>query len=329
MIAVKSKPLRNKRTESAKPRSSKKNREGGRNNHLAERAERLSVAPLRFVFSDEFDAPDAAEQIVANKRYDQPAEQPVPARRKSSSSGRMPNLARVTETPPLEPAQETELFRRLNYLKYEANCIRSEIDSDNPDAQQLEKAERYLESAAEVRDLLIRSNLRLVISIAKRFTKEDHLFEDLVSEGTIAVMNAVEHFDYQRRYRFSTYATQAVRRAYYRLLARRAKQQQPLGGTSTEMLDSLPGPSSSGVQQEAAVESLREKMRDILVVLDPREQQIITARFGMNDLEPGRTLQSIADQLGVCKERVRQLERRAFDKLRARAEELHLDEFVV
>ena len=294
---------------------------------LTSRADRLSSKPLRFVFSEEFESTSDAKSFS----YEKPIagfEAPVETSRKKTSSGRSPYLTKISEAPPLEPTQETELFRRLNFLKYQANCIREEIDRQQPDQTKLEEAESYLQAAAEVRDLLIRSNLRLVISIAKRFTKEDHLFEDLVSEGTVAMMNAVEHFDYQRGFRFSTYATQAVRRAYYRLLAKRAKQQQPVGGSSTEMLDSVPGPSTSGIQQEAAVESLRGKIRDILTVLDAREQRIIKARFGMNDLSPGQTLQRIADELGVCKERVRQLERRAFNKLRARAEELHLDEFV-
>ncbi|MCG8586485.1 MAG: sigma-70 family RNA polymerase sigma factor, partial [Pirellulales bacterium] len=291
-------------------------------------AQQLVDQPLRFIASDEFADKDIARRIDRERNQAIEPSKPEEKATTSRRGNRAPGFVRMSETPPLAPERETELFRRLNYLKYEANQQRMLLNPKRPSRKRMDEIEKLLAEADKVRDLLIRSNLRLVISIAKRFTSQDDLFEDLVSEGTVAVMNAVEHFDYQRGFRFSTYATQAVRRCYYRLLAKRAKVKDAMAGSTTEMLDSIPGPQPTNQLTESAVESLQIKMRDILTVLDAREQTIIQARFGMKDLKPAQTLQKIADQLGVCKERVRQLEQRAMTKLRRRASELKLDQFL-
>ena len=295
------------------------------NESLATRPHYMAAQPLRFVDSDEFENPRIVGDIQNERQRDQLAA--TPSVRPLRDSGTTTFIG-MSEAPPLKPERETELFRRLNYLKYEACRLRVSLDPARPKRAQVDRIEQLLTEADEVRDELIRSNLRLVMSIAKRFAEESFLFEDLVSEGAIAVMNAVEHFDYQRGFRFSTYATQAVRRCFYRLLARRAKQRNAIGGAFAELLDSIPCSEPSNELSEKTVESLRVKVREILTVLDAREQSIIQARFGMKNLAPGQTLQRIADQLGVCKERVRQLEQRAMGKLRARAVELKLDEYL-
>jgi RNA polymerase primary sigma factor len=292
---------------------------------LTYRAQRLIDQPIRFVANQELADDEVALEIDKYRRRNTDASAHVTACTPSRSGSR---IARMSETPPLEPGRESEMFRQLNLLKFEADRLRTSLDPLCPSSTTLEQIECHLAEGDKIRDLLIRANIRLVMSIAKRFTSDSDFYEDLVSEGTIAVMNAVEHFDYQRGFRFSTYATQAVRRCYYRMLAKRAKVKDVTAGSTTELLDSVPAPEATGALSEIAVDSLRIKMRDILSVLDSREQAIIQARFGMKDREPSQTLQKIANQLGVCKERVRQLEQRALQKLRERASELRLDEYL-
>jgi RNA polymerase primary sigma factor len=295
---------------------------------LTYRAQRLIDQPIRFVPNQELADDDVALEINNYRRRNTDASTQVTACTPSRSGSRSPGFARMSETPPLEPGRESEVFRQLNLLKFEADRLRTSLDPLCPSSTTVDQLECLLAEADKIRDLLIRANIRLVMSIAKRFTSDSDFYEDLVSEGTIAVMNAVEHFDYQRGFRFSTYATQAVRRCYYRMLAKRAKIKNVTVGSTTEMLDSVPGPEPTGEMSESAVDSLRFKMRDILSVLDTREQTIIQARFGMKDRKPSQTLQKIANQLGVCKERVRQLEQRALRKLRERASDLRLDEYL-
>lgn len=298
------------------------------NDSLTYRAQRFIDHPIRFVPNQELADDEVAKEVADYRNRNTSASHQASAPKRSRNGNRMPGFARMSETPPLEPDRESELFRQLNLLKFEADRLRVSLDAERPSSSTLDNIERLLADADEIRDLLIRANIRLVMSIAKRFTRDNDFYEDLVSEGTIAVMNAVEHFDYQRGFRFSTYATQAVRRCYYRMLAKRAKVKDVTAGSTTELLDSVPAPEATGALSESAVDSLRIKMRDILSVLDPREQAIVQARFGMKDRKPSQTLQKIANQLGVCKERVRQLEQRALRKLRERASELRLDEYL-
>lgn len=241
-----------------------------------------------------------------------------------------------------------------------------------------EKARRALHIKAfdgeRARQILIRSNLRLVISIAKNYRGQGLSFLDLIQEGNVGLMRAVDKFDYHQGNRFSTYATWWVRQAITRALSyqsrtirlpvhmgerlRRVKQasgrlekelgRKPVSEEIAKALDLSPeqmdrvfrAPTHTlslekpvGEEGESQLSEfiededipppvdvvldvqLREQLYNALQKLPPRERRIIDLRFGLTDGDP-RTLQEIAEEFDLSRERIRQIEGEVLRKLR-------------
>ena len=241
-----------------------------------------------------------------------------------------------------------------------------------------EKAKRALQRQAlegeKARQCLIRSNLRLVISIAKNYRGQGLSFLDLIQEGNVGLMRAVDKFDYRQGNRFSTYATWWVRQAITRALSyqsrtirlpvhmgerlRRVKQvsgrlekelgRKPESAEIAKALDLSPeqmervfkAPTHTlslekpvGEEGESQLSEfiededipppvdvvldgqLREQLYDALDKLPLRERRIIDLRFGLTDGDP-RTLQEIAEEFNLSRERIRQIEGEVLRKLR-------------
>lgn len=229
------------------------------------------------------------------------------------------HLGRLCETPLLTPEQEHGLFERMNYLRQQAAIHRSLLNPDRPSRHRLELIDLYLALADWHRDRIIEANLRLVFSIVKKFVNASNHFDELLSDGIVALMRGVEKFDFDRGFRFSTYATQVVRRNTYRaVVLKQQERQRFMDGLQDMDIDVTEDVSGSAISERRWHE-LRSRLRNMLGDLDRREKFIIRSRFSLGSHRRVHTLQSLADRLGVSKERVRQLERRAMDKLRAMA----------
>lgn len=229
------------------------------------------------------------------------------------------HLGRLCEAPLLKPEQEKMLFERMNYLLQQAAIHRSVLNPDRPSRHRLELIETYVALADWHRDRIVEANLRLVFSIVKKFVNPNNSFDDLLSDGIVALMRGVEKFDFDRGFRFSTYATQVVRRNAYRtVVTKQQERQKVLGGLQDMDIDFSEEERGSAISEKRWHE-LRSRLGVMLGDLDRREKFIIRARFSLGSHRKVHTLQALADRLGVSKERVRQLERRAMDKLRAMA----------
>lgn len=235
-------------------------------------------------------------------------------------------LTALCSAPLLTPAQETDLFRRMNLAKYRAHVLRQQIDDARPVRDLIERAEWLIGEATRLRNVIMQSNLRLVVSIAKRFAGSRYTLDDLIDEGVFALVRAVEKFDFDRGFRFSTYATRAIQRAMVRWLSRRREDDERFRATPEETLAASAGEAPAAAYSQHRWEQLQSALRALLEQLDDREQAIVQARFGMGSENKVQTLSTLARQFGVCKERIRQLEKRAIDKLRDLAAEMHFEE---
>lgn len=241
------------------------------------------------------------------------------------------HLARLCETKLLTPEEEHDIFRKMNYLRFRANQLRSEMRLDESVSQDdldwtVRRIEALLKAADWYRDRMVKSNMRLVISIVKKFVNIQNGFDDLLSDGIVALLRAVDKFDVGLGFRFSTYATQVVRRNTYRRVMEKQKERQRITLSVHDSGVDISDEHRTSGMSEAKWEALRGRLTLMLDKLDRREKLIIRARFSLGGHRRVQTLQKLADRLGVSKERVRQLEKRALDKLRDFADESPLPE---
>ena len=227
------------------------------------------------------------------------------------------SLSALFQAPLLRPEFETALFRRMNYLKYRADRLRAQIDPDSPQRRLLEEVEGLLAEAERCRALLAESNLRLVAAVARKFAGSVVDFEDLLSEGNMVLVHVIDKFDFSRGFRFSTYAVTAIQRHFYRVIARRQRQRLQERSASEVVFEEV-------ISREEAVELPsvpRETIDAWIGRLDPRFRSILVDRYDLEGRGEVRTFRSIAEEIGVSKESVRQLQSRALEKLRKVAEE--------
>jgi len=254
--------------------------------------------------------PDAADGAA-----DAPAGAEAPAWGPEPSL--LPEYLQVLKiTPVLNREQEIELFRRYNYLKYLVSQERHRLKLSKVDARLLAALEGYLEEGEEIRKTLVEANLRLVVSIAGKHTSNDTGFLELVSKGNFALIQAVEEFDYTKGFRFSRRASLDIAKEYAKVSGRSTELTPKRAASLANIQRDLRGTTADVSAIERTRQSLAEVIRE---ELDEREQYVILHHFGLlgsSIRKNTRTLKQIGDELGLTKERIRQIELTALQKLR-------------
>jgi RNA polymerase primary sigma factor/RNA polymerase sigma factor len=280
------------------------------------RAKRILELPLDLIPNPEFARADAANKILV----DMPApEQPVKKAR--LPSGLPPYLASLYEVPLLTREQEVYLFRKFNFLKYKAGKLREGLDPARAKSSVMDEIERLYEMAVSTKNQIVRANLRLVVSIAKRHVGPTDNFFELVSDGNMSLIRAVEKFDYARGNKFSTYASWAIMKNFARTIPDEHRRRDRFRTSQLETFSAAPDQRSDQYEQETAQAQRQAQVERILDRLDEREQKIIISRFGLDHAHEPLTLKEVGEEMGVTKERIRQIEARALSKLRQAAQE--------
>jgi RNA polymerase sigma factor (sigma-70 family) len=284
-------------------------------------------------------------------------------------------LAQIGSTPLLTADEEVALAKRIEAGLYATELLRA---ADAGEQRLSENRRRDLAVIAEegtaAKDHMIRANLRLVVSAARKHARRGLPFLDVVQEGNLGLIRAVEKFDYAKGFKFSTYAMWWIRQAIERGLAEQSRTVRlpaHIAETVSKInridrdLNRMLGrePTVEEVAEEAGLpvdrvvelrrvardsvsldtpvgddgettlgeliedgdvlqaadiaeqRALTTSLRDLVATLTPREATIIKLRFGLEDGQP-HTLQEVADQVGLTRERVRQLEKKALAELR-------------
>ncbi|MFK8111823.1 MAG: sigma-70 family RNA polymerase sigma factor [Rubripirellula sp.] len=280
---------------------------------------------LAFICNPDFSQRGEGDRVFADdlELIDRTNELGVSALRKAGID--LPvHLSRLCEAPLLTPLQERQLFERMNFLLHQASIHRSLLNPSRPSKARLKLIERFVLLAEWHRDRIVEANLRLVISIVKKFVNLNNSFDDLLSEGIMGLIRSVEKFDFGRGFRFSTYATQVVRRNSYKSVVANHEERQKVSDGLQDMNIDISEDEHCSAFTEQRWHDLRSRLETMLDQVDRREKLIIRSRFALGSHRRVRTLQSLADRLGISKERVRQLERRAMEKLQAMAQEMEL-----
>jgi RNA polymerase primary sigma factor len=239
--------------------------------------------------------------------------------------------------------------------------------------EEVELAKRIERGDREAKERMINSNLRLVVSIAKRYQGHDLHLLDLIQEGIIGLIRAVEKFDWRRGFKFSTYATWWIRQAVQRgvanksrtiripvhivereqklsraerelltelgrapteqELAKRAKLplkqvrevrqaaravtslDKPIGAENEGTFGELVGGDALTPEEEVTYSLQEQALRRAVSQLPEREQRVVKLRYGLNGDSDPKSLEAIGQELGITRERVRQIEAEALERL--------------
>jgi RNA polymerase primary sigma factor len=209
--------------------------------------------------------------------------------------------------------QEAHLFRKFNFLKFQAAKLRAKIDVGDDKPADREQVVRLLADASAIRNRLVRCYLRLVVSIVRSWIRPGEDFLELLSEGSVTMMRAIECFDFARGRRFSTYVTWAVTNDFARTLPRERNRRRRFK-TGRDGLLQLVSDHRGSLPDAEHRDPDREEIEALLDRLSDREHVVIDGRFGLTGDK--QTLDEIGYRLGISKERVRQIESRALGKLR-------------
>jgi len=230
----------------------------------------------------------------------------------------------IQGAPQLMKADEERLmFLRFNYAKLKLGKIQRLIKKNGLTRKRAEEAVEWHRRFEHFREYLVRTNLALVLAMAKRTRLGDVDFAEVVSEGNMALIRAVDKFNVDRGFKFSTYACRAILKAFSRtaLKSSRHKMRFPVE-FEPDMEKSDWQDRRRGAVEEDCIDELKAIVSRNLAELSDVEATVIRRRFNWEQKSDSPlTLEEVGQIIGVTKERVRQIQNKALAKIRTVLEE--------
>ncbi len=284
--------------------------------------ERRLSDPIECIFDARFQNPNAEREFA--RPIDEIVRHKPPAAGRNDDSG-LDLLS--TSTTRLPPGAEVQLFLRYNYCRYRVMRVLRDFRGADLSAEAVRELLEWENEVLLTRAEIVRNNMPLVLAMAKRtkITGVDH--SELISEGNLALLRSVDKFDCARGYKFSTYACRAILKSFSRVAVRTTRYR---GYFPTEFDPTLEKSDMVDIKRDRVELDCVDQLKGILngntTHLSSVEQQVIRARFALDEEpipgEPTRakTLEQVGELIGVTKERVRQIQNKALEKLRAALE---------
>jgi len=279
------------------------------------RVRQIMKLPLEYVPNEHFQA------WIRDKKAEDEVLGPMPQCGESPQIGQrrsfaFPYSSSLYGLTVLSRQQEVYLFRKMNHLKYKASALRKSLDPFQPQEALMTQIENLYSEIVATRNEIISANLRLVVSIAKRYVGPALEIYELISDGNVTLIRAVEQFDYSMGNRFCAYATRAIMNQFARMSHLAIRQRDRFRTNQMVVFSAASDVRGSRRESEMVLAGRETTLDGILRRLEDRERRIIVCRFGLHHGRRPQTLKQVSDALGVSAERVRQIQARALEKLR-------------
>ena len=217
----------------------------------------------------------------------------------------------------LRPKDEVHLFLRYNYARYRLHRL-ARTQRANPTGPRAVRMVQWYKRILAVRSDLVGANMALVLAMAKRTRVPNVEFSELISEGNLALLRAVDKFDVSRGFKLSTYACRAILKAFNRLATKTGRYRQHFPTEfDPELEQSDYDVHKHEMQSRDSVDALREILARNRASLSEVERTIVMERFAIGSEGKGRTLTEVGKIVGLTNERVRQIQNLALGKIRA------------
>ncbi len=230
--------------------------------------------------------------------------------------------------PTLTTAQEILLFQQYNFARMRVTGLLEASRGERLAASAVHEVLGWAHRAMVARAHIVQANMPLVLAMAKRTRLNSLDFNELISEGNLALLRSVDKFDCARGFKFSTYACRAILKSFSRVAMRTSRYR---GRFPTEFDPTLEKSDFVDRKRDDAQSACVNEIRTILssnrAELNDIERTVLKERFALDADAPetkGKTLEEVGGLIGVTKERVRQIQNKALAKLRTLLEDDYL-----
>ena len=270
--------------------------------------------------------PMYAKRYVGRRIFQDSLSENSPRTRKELSWLTNDLPAKMDAPPPSKPltaVEEVSLFRQLNFCRYKIGRLKARLQRGGNRVDLLRKIILLQKIALKVRNRIAEANVPLVISMAKRSRRAGIDFSDMISEGNVALLRAVDKFDCARGFKFSTYACRAILKSFTRMSLKAGRYRSRFPAEYDPALEKSDWTETRrAAHREGMIGELQTILKPDNNDLASVEQQVLSARFGLGRKHGPMTLEQVGREIGVTKERVRQIQNKALAKLKESLEQI-------